>query len=92
MFAFVVCKYERGINNVYNIKIRACLFLLGIFFIYISNVIPFPGSHFFLPALEFPYTGASIQPSQDQGPLLPLMPDKAILCYICSGSHGSLHV
>jgi hypothetical protein len=26
-------------------------------------------------------------PSQDQGPLLPLMHDKAILCYICSWSH-----
>ena len=25
-----------------------------------------------------------IEPSQDQGLLLPLMPDKAILCYICS--------
>jgi hypothetical protein len=25
-----------------------------------------------------------IEPSQDQGPLHPLMPDKAILCYICS--------
>jgi hypothetical protein len=24
--------------------------------------------------------------------LLPLMPDKAILCYICRWSHGSLHV
>ena len=34
----------------------------------------------------------SIQPSHDQGPLLPLMPDKAILCYICCWSHGSLHV
>ena len=33
-----------------------------------------------------------IQPSQDQGPLLPLVLDKAILCYICSWSHGSLHV
>jgi hypothetical protein len=33
-----------------------------------------------------------IKPSQGQGPLLPLMPDKAILCYICSWSHGSLHV
>jgi hypothetical protein len=32
------------------------------------------------------------EPSQDQGPPLPLMPDKAILCYICSWSHGSLHV
>ena len=33
-----------------------------------------------------------IKPSQDQGPLLPLMSDKAILCYICSWSHGSLQV
>jgi len=32
-----------------------------------------------------------IEPSQDQGPLLPLMLDKAILC-ICSWSHGSLFV
>ena len=31
-----------------------------------------------------------IKPSEDQGSLLPLMPDKAILCYICSWSHGSL--
>jgi hypothetical protein len=29
-----------------------------------------------------------IEPPQDQRPL-PLMPDKAILCYICSWSHGS---
>ena len=35
----------------------------------------------------FPYTEASIKPSQNQGPLLPLMPEKAILCYICSWSH-----
>ena len=33
-----------------------------------------------------------IEPSQDQGPLLPLMLGKAILCYICSWSHGTLHV
>jgi hypothetical protein len=33
-----------------------------------------------------------IKPSQDQGPLLPLMPNKAILCYMCSWSHGSLHM
>ena len=32
-----------------------------------------------------------IKPPQDQEPPLPLMPDKAILCYICSWSHGSLH-
>jgi hypothetical protein len=33
-----------------------------------------------------------IEPSQDQGPLLPIMSDKIILCYICSWSPGSLHV
>jgi hypothetical protein len=33
-----------------------------------------------------------IEPSQDQGSLLPLVPDKAILCYLCSWSRGSLHV
>ena len=33
-----------------------------------------------------------IKPSQDQGPLLPLMLNKVILCYICDSSHGSLHV
>jgi hypothetical protein len=33
-----------------------------------------------------------IKPPQDQGPPLPLMRDKAILCCICSWSHGSLHV
>jgi hypothetical protein len=39
------------------------------------------------PCLQFPYTGASIEPPQDQGPLLPLLHDKAILCYICSLRH-----
>jgi hypothetical protein len=34
----------------------------------------------------------NIQPSQDQGASLPLMSKKAILCYICEWSHGSLHV
>ena len=33
-----------------------------------------------------------IEPSQNQRSPLPLMPDKAILCYICSWSPGSLHV
>jgi hypothetical protein len=33
-----------------------------------------------------------IEPSQDQGPPLPRMPDKAILCYICSWSHWSPHM
>ena len=31
-----------------------------------------------------------IEPSQTQGPLLPLMSNKAIICYICGQSHGSL--
>jgi hypothetical protein len=30
-----------------------------------------------------------IKPWQDQGSPLPVMPNKAILCYICSWSHGS---
>jgi hypothetical protein len=34
----------------------------------------------------------SIEPSQYQGPLLLLMPKKAILCYMWDWSHGSLHV
>jgi hypothetical protein len=33
-----------------------------------------------------------IEPSQGQGPLLLVMPDNTILCYICSWNHGSLHV
>ena len=32
------------------------------------------------------------EPSQEQGPLLPLVTDKTILCYICKWNHGSLHV
>jgi hypothetical protein len=64
-------------------------FLLDIFFIYISNVIPFPGFPFenLLPSpfpcsptyhpLPLPGPGIllhwGIEPSQDQGPLLPLM-------------------
>jgi hypothetical protein len=32
-----------------------------------------------------------IEPSQNQVPILPLMPDKAILCYICNQSHGLFH-
>jgi hypothetical protein len=84
-------------------------FLLDIFFIYILNVIPFPGfpsenplSHPPPPAhqpihpLPLPCPGIPLQwgiePSQDQGPVLSLMSHKAILCYICIWSHGSLHV
>jgi len=42
--------------------------------------------------LTFPYTGGGwVQLWQDQGLLFPLVPNKIILCYICSWSHGSLH-
>ena len=33
-----------------------------------------------------------IKSPREQGPLLPLMPDKSILCHMCFWSHGSLHV
>ena len=45
-----------------------------------------------MPTLKFSCTGVSIKLSQDQGPLLPLMLHKAIICYICSWGHGSLLV
>jgi hypothetical protein len=70
-------------------------FLLDIFFIYISNVIPFPGfpskNPLSLPHSTNPPSPASwpwhspilgIEPSQDQGPLFPLITNYAILCYI----------
>jgi hypothetical protein len=41
-------------------------------------------THSYLPALAFPYNGASHT--------LPMMSNKAILCHICGRSHGSLHV
>jgi hypothetical protein len=50
----------------------------------LTHTLPPPGSHIPL------YWG--IEPSQDHGPLLPLMSDNIILCYICSWSHGSLQV
>jgi hypothetical protein len=54
---------------------------------------PLPSNHPVLP----PWPGIplhwGIKSSQDQGPLLLLLiPDNAILCYICGWSHGSLHV
>jgi hypothetical protein len=87
---------------------------MAIFFIYISNVIPFPGfpsgnpypiptspasmrvlppaNHLLLPPLCGISLHWGIKPSQDQGLLLPLLPDKAIIYYIHGWSHGSLHV
>jgi hypothetical protein len=47
---------------------------------------PFPPPH---PGIPLHWV---IEPLQDQGPLLPLMTIKAILCYICSWNHGSHHV
>ena len=44
-----------------------------------------------LPGLGIPLHWG-IKHSLDQGSLLPLTPNKAILCYICGCSHGSLHV
>ena len=41
-----------------------------------------------LTPLPFPFT----VPPQDQKPSLPLISDKAVLCYICSWSHGHSHV
>jgi hypothetical protein len=47
-----------------------------------------PPTHQLLPSHpQFPYTEISIEPSQDQGPLLKLMTDKTLLCYICIWSH-----
>ena len=51
------------------------------------------------PTLASPFLASPCQendqdkqrPPQDQGFPFPLMPDKALLCYICSWSHGSLH-
>jgi hypothetical protein len=46
---------------------------------------PLPPSH---PSITLCWV---IEPLQEQGPPLPLTPDKAILYYICIWSHGSLH-
>jgi len=55
------------------------------------RVFPLPNHPSFLPPHpDLSYTG--VHPWQDQGLLLPLVPNKAILCYICSWSHGSVHV
>jgi hypothetical protein len=62
-------------------------------------LLPKPNYPITLPLLTNPPTPTSLSwhsptlgPSQDQRPLLPLIFNKAILCYICSWSHGSLHV
>jgi hypothetical protein len=55
------------------------------------SVLPLLSTHSCLTNPSIPLHWG-IEPSQDQGPLLPLMPHKAILCYMCSWSHGSLLV
>jgi hypothetical protein len=85
-----------------SLNCNSLFFFLGIFFINIScyalsqspppaslGLFSFLPTHSYLPSLEFPYTGASSL-HRTKNHLLPLMPDKTILCYICSSSHGSL--
>jgi hypothetical protein len=74
---------------------------LGIFFFFFSLFTFQMLSPFLISPLKTPYPiplplpcpGITlhwgIKPSQDQGPLLPLMSDKAIFCYICSWSPGN---
>jgi hypothetical protein len=55
------------------------------------RVLPHPVTHSCLPALAFSYTGVS-NSHRTKGCFLPMRSNKAILCHICSGSHGFLHV
>jgi hypothetical protein len=50
-----------------------------------------PPTHPLLPYLLGIPLHCDIKPSQDQGPLLTMMPNKTILCYIYGRCHGSLH-
>jgi hypothetical protein len=78
------------------------LFLLDIFLVILfpaptlKSLIPSPSPYFYEGVVPPFHPGIplywGIEPSQDQGLLFPLMPYKAILCYICGWSHGSLHV
>ena len=53
---------------------------------------PSPPTHLLLPLCHSTHLHWGIEHSQDPGPVLPQMPDKEILCYICSWIHGFLHV
>jgi hypothetical protein len=80
---------ENRYDILYMHEILFFYFLLDIYFIYISNVVPFPSfpseKSLFPPTfpcssthpLHFPGSGIplyrGIEPSQDLGPLLPLM-------------------
>jgi hypothetical protein len=52
---------------------------------------PTPTHPILPPRYGIPLHGG-IEPSQNQGPLLPLMSNKAILCHKCGQRHGSFHV
>jgi hypothetical protein len=56
------------------------------------RVLPHPPTHSLPPPCPGIPLQWGIEPPQDQGPLLPLISNKAILCHIHSWSHGSLHV
>jgi hypothetical protein len=71
--------------------------MLSLFLVSLLNP-PSPSSSPCSPTHSLPLPGPGtplhwgIEPSQDQGPLLPLMTNKATLSYICSWSHESLYV
>ena len=50
-----------------------------------------PPTHSLLPQPSSIPLCWGIKTPQEPGPPLPLMPDKAVLCYICSWSYGSIH-
>ena len=56
------------------------------------RVLPYPLTHPLPPSYHGIALHWGIEPSQDQGPLLPLMSHKVFLCYTCSWIHGSLHM
>jgi len=56
------------------------------------RMLPDPRTHIVLPCGPGIPLYQGIEPSEDQGPLLPLMSNKVILCYICGWSYGSLYV
>jgi hypothetical protein len=58
----------------------------------LPHPLPHPLSHPLLPQCPSITLHWGIKPSQDKGATLPLMPDMAILCFIFSWSHRSLHV
>ena len=98
--------------NMYTGQLRYYYFsfflLLDIYFIYISNAVPFPDFPSEKPSIPPPSPCSpnqphllpgpgiplnwGIDPLEDQGSLLLFMTNQAILCYICSWRHKSHHV